>query len=490
MEQIIHLCVVLAISLFSLYAFLKVLSIQNIGALRVIFAIVFSGILAFAMLFLKAWLPYARLAIMVLSLAVFSSVATKTKIDLAFTALLISIGLSSGVLFGAVLLFASIIRPVFETVMVYISTLLAIALTGALIVMLFRIRRFRKGIRFLQKKGSGIVGVLLCVAISLMFVIVNSGTTKESGVWLIIGTVLCIAGFVFWWRRGTTRLYRETVKERNEQEYERLLEEKDALIQRLREDNEVMAQVIHRDNKLLPSLYNSVVILMDSDSDKRAGGNRILKKIEQLMAERSGIILQYQQKHTDCKAFGDALLDGIVSLMMLKASAQGVRFDIAVVGDISELVDTVISSIGLETLFADLIDNAIIATKHCECKKVMVTAGFIDGIYEICVQDSGVAFEIGTLLDLGQKKTSTHLHEGGSGTGYMAIFSILRECRGSIIITEYEPEQNGFTKSVAVRFDNKCGYEIRTHRAAEFRESQGSAAHRLGQPVIISLQTL
>lgn len=73
------------------------------------------------------------------------------------------------------------------------------------------------------------------------------------------------------------------------------------------------------------------------------------------------------------------------------------------------------------------------------------------------------------MLRLGKEKASTRLSEGGSGIGYMTVFGILRECKASLVITEYEPEQQGFTKSVAVRFDDGDKYTVKTCRADELR---------------------
>jgi sensor histidine kinase regulating citrate/malate metabolism len=107
-----------------------------------------------------------------------------------------------------------------------------------------------------------------------------------------------------------------------------------------------------------------------------------------------------------------------------------------------------------------LLENAIIATDSCEYKQIKISFGKDDGFFAITVQDSGIPFESETLKNLGKKPTSTHLHEGGSGIGYMTIFNIMNTYKASLIIREFAPNHNGFTKSVSFRFDGENAYTV------------------------------
>ena len=140
----------------------------------------------------------------------------------------------------------------------------------------------------------------------------------------------------------------------------------------------------------------------------------------------------------------------------------------------SKLADMGVSDLKLEDLCANIVENAVIATSYSEDKRIMITFGLCGDVYEICVHDSSIPFKLETLANLGIKKASTHLDEGGSGIGYITAFEILREFNASLIITEYDAEQNnsvthGFSKSVAIQFDGKSRYIVETHRADMLR---------------------
>jgi signal transduction histidine kinase len=325
----------------------------------------------------------------------------------------------------------------------------------------------------LHKRGAGAIGLVISGAILLIYVFINRGDIPDiTGIWLLVGAALSVAGLIFWWRRGLTNLYREKVRERNAQEYEQIIAEKDEQIRAFREDNKMMSDLIHKDNKLLPALRETVVLLMSSGADTLTNGKHILEQIQRHVDERTEVL---SRSGSNMPSTNDIMIDGIIYLMMKRASGKGIKFDIAVMGDISELTAEIIPADELQTLLADLIENAIIATSRCEHKQILITTIESESAYELSVQDSGIPFEAETLLSLGLKKASTHLNEGGSGAGYMTAFKILHRCKASLIITEYQPEQNGFTKSVAVRFDGKDAYIIQTYRADALKEMRARA---------------
>ncbi|MCL2084235.1 MAG: hypothetical protein FWH06_03130 [Oscillospiraceae bacterium] len=329
--------------------------------------------------------------------------------------------------------------------------------------MLFRIKRLRKGILFLQKKGSGAVGLIIggIILVTVTFMN-NSVVSDETATVIVIGAILCAAGLILWWRSGLTKLYREKVRERSLRDYEKLIEEKDGQILRLQESNDFMAKLIHRDSKLLPAMYEVVKTFLENGDISNGMG--ILLRLEEQMSERTGAITRVQHENKILPSTEDSFVDGVMKRMMLKAAEEDIQFDITITGDISGLTETVIPSVKFQTLCADLIENAIIAASYSDYRRIHIMLGMSEGLYELDIQDTGIPFEIATLMDLGVKKASTHLDDGGSGIGYMTVFEILREFRASLIITEYEPTRYGFTKSVKVRFDGMREYTVRTYR--------------------------
>ena len=479
-----------ALILMSLFTYIKILNINYVGTTKIIYGMIFSGLLSYGIFLLRTPLPYVRFAIMILALGVFMEITTHTRLDLALTGVIVSVGMNYGFSLVSLIISALLIYLFSQSENTILATILSTAMQSILLVLLFRIKRFKKGILFLQKKGSGAIGLVISGLILLVVTLINNRDIEDDTAWwfFLMGAILCAVGLIFWWRSGLTRLYREKIKERNIQEYEKILAEKEEELQKFQKNNDVLAKVIHTDNKILMAMHELVTFYHEHyngpDSNYRLSSKRFLNHIEELIRERAGAITQNQRVSKILPSTRDDLIDGVMKYMLSKASKEDIQFDITIIGNISELLNTVIPAIEFETLCADLIENAIIATSYSDYKRILIMLGTNEGFYELNVQDSGIPFEIDTLMDLGLKKASTHLDEGGSGIGYMTIFEILHEFKASIIITEYKPKQYGFTKSVKVRFDNKDEYIVQTYRADEFLIPQDQP---VGSPIVISL---
>ena len=114
----------------------------------------------------------------------------------------------------------------------------------------------------------------------------------------------------------------------------------------------------------------------------------------------------------------------------------------------------------LRLITADLLENAIIATKSCESRRILFAIGVLDGGYEVRVEDSGVDFEEETLRDLGKKRTTTHKDEGGSGIGMMEVFDVMRETAASLEIKRLTKSGRGFSKRISFIFDGLGEYRV------------------------------
>lgn len=447
-----------SLTLLSLFIYLKILNIKNISVLKIICGIAFSPILTYFVYVLKTSMPYARFVIMILAMGTFARIATGVKIDLAFTAIVISMGIAYGLALVAALVSSFIMTVFIHSTNSALMLILFLTIQFAFIITLFKIRRFKNGMSFLKKRGAGVIGLIVSGIILIVMTLINNRTIADETLvgFLFISAILCIVGIIRWWRNGLTKIYREMVNDRNIQEYETGIAQKNEQIHKLQESNDFMAKLIHRDNKLLLSMYEAVRILNDNHKDggQQLESQRILEQIEQLINERTGLILQNQRTYKSLPSTKDKLIDGVINHMLTKATEKNIQFDLVVDDDISELTKTIIPSIKLQTLIADLLENAIIATSHNEYRKILVIIGIAEEFYELTIQDSGIPFENETLQNLGQQKTSTHLNNGGSGIGYMTIFEILNEFKASLVITEHELKAYGFTKSIKVRFDN------------------------------------
>jgi signal transduction histidine kinase len=285
----------------------------------------------------------------------------------------------------------------------------------------------------------------------------------------LVALNICTLGIHFWWRNHTTLLYQERLKERTIEEYRAEMEEKDRAIKKLSEDNEFLSMAVHRDNKLIPAMYNAVSGFLkgfdgDPEDERKMKGAGMLKELEEIMDERKEMIASVQREHKPLPSTGMDRIDFILNHMLLKASEHGIQFDFVMAENAGNVDASIISKEKLETLIADLMENAINATAHSATKRIVLTMGFVDGCYEIDVQDSGIPFEPETLMALGVKKSTTHADSGGKGIGYLTIFKILRGCKASLTISEQMPEKSAFSKSINIRFDAASAFVVHSQR--------------------------
>ena len=468
----------------SLYVYVKILDIQNLSKVKIAAAIVFSLLMSVPMIILPPLHLVGMLA--------FVAIAARVKASLMISSVVISVGVSLGmdslarlvtVLFDVIYivvtgtpLLGRTYHNVFEAVIV--STVLILLIV--FVHYLFKIKRLKKGILFWENKEAVRIGLVFSVFIMINMVI--SGITVQGNMYneaagsillhfTLVASNICILGIYFWWRYHTTALYQQQLKERTIQEQQAEMEEKDMQIKSLLESNNFLSKTVHRDNKLIPAMYNAVNSCLNHSEGAKADtkGIDILGELEEIMQEREGMILQVQREHKVLPSTKIERIDAILNYMLAKATENNIEFDFVLARDIQDMAERVISKQKLETLLADLIENAIIATSYSAYKRIQVTMGIVEDCLEIRIQDSGIPFEAETFANLGLKKATTHADTGGSGIGYMTIFEILGESGASLTIREYAAENYAFTKSIKVQFDEKAEYTVYAFEAGEYR---------------------
>ena len=468
-----------ALIVMSLFIYERILNLNHLSGLHRVFGFVFAGILAHSVFLLESPFPYARFVFMGLSMGIFVSGMARIRFDLSLTGSLISLGISNGFFLisawmistAAVVMSRMIAQPVIDGMwLTFFSFLLQIAW----VKLLFRIRRFQKGILFLRKHFASAAGLAISGLILLIFILFyNYNVPNELMPLLLICVPLCLLGLIFWWLNGLVTLYRQRIRERDLRNCESAAAEKDRQIRQWEESYAILAALAHRDNKLLYAMYEAVhEFVTRYDGPIQAGvwrdGRRLMNGIEQLMGERARAIAQSRRENESLPVTNDPVMDGLIRHIHTMAAEKEVQFDVVFLCDVPDMTSAVIPSLELGTLCADLMENAVIAASHSEYKKVLVLFGRGAGCYEITVQDTGIPFDIETLTALGRRPVTTHADEGGSGVGYMAIFDILRQFQISLSVTEYAPSPYGFTKSVKLRFDGEGKYRVHTYRPGEF----------------------
>jgi signal transduction histidine kinase len=272
----------------------------------------------------------------------------------------------------------------------------------------------------------------------------------------LFGIIVCAVLIIVWWRTGINKTYRDYLVSQDIEEFNAVISAKDARIAEVEKSNDYLSRQLHADNKLIPALQNAVRTLCNEYSKELASD--ILIELDRVSTERRNALHQYKKTTQKLPSTGITSLDIMLDYMKQKACDNGIEFDIIINGSIKHMVENLIPQEQLRTMTADLLENAIIATKSCDTRQILFTIGIVDDCYAVQVEDSGVDFAEDTLRDLGTKRTTTHANEGGSGIGMMEVFEVMRSTGASLYIEKLEGNGRGFTKRVAVRFDGKCEY--------------------------------
>lgn len=167
-------------------------------------------------------------------------------------------------------------------------------------------------------------------------------------------------------------------------------------------------------------------------------------------------------------------LDDMLQYMQAECVKKDINFELQLNGNIYHMINNYIQKEDLAILLADHIKNAIIAINHSNNtnKSILVRLGMIDGINSLYVYDSGIEFEINTLINLGKVPNTTHKNEGGTGMGFMNTFDTLKKFRASIAINEYgKPCKDDYTKAIIIKFDEKNQFEICSYRKEEIKNN-------------------
>lgn len=328
-----------------------------------------------------------------------------------------------------------------------------------LILLPFKIRRFRNGMSFLYDRGASDIGFFISINI-LLTVSYYSLFQTAYLVFTIPIFFIILSGITLflWWKKSLTKKYIDKLNHRELDTLQNMIRDKDLQIEDLKYHNSELSKIIHKDNKLIPSMELAVreyLITIETETNPTLHiekGKDLIKQLRTITKERRGILSSYENKNQSIDQTEVQSIDHTLSYMYYKAQNFDIGFDLILNGSTKYLVEHIIQEEDLRILLGDLIENAIIATKTENQKKIMVNMGIVNECYSIEVFDSGCHFPIDVLLNLGLKQTTTHGQEGGSGIGLMTSYELITKYQASFVIEEFE--DNIYIKKVSIVFDN------------------------------------
>lgn len=362
-----------------------------------------------------------------------------------------------------------------EPIMSYISfvTFINGALSSFIVILALKNKRIIKALHLMCDTNNFYIYVSLAVLLMLT-IIIGQAQIQSAGNSKMYVIIIIMIGFILLYviQRQTQKYYLSKLKKLELESLRQELAEKDALIQKLQESNDHLARIIHKDNKLIPSMVSAVsrylrnVNTLDADA-LRASGMTLARELEQMAQNRQGILSENEHQTDGIPHSGHAAVDAILLHMQNRAAALHIDYTVTLGAEFSDTVNRMITESDLTHLLADLIENALNATKESGTRCVLVHLGILYDAPVVEISDSGISFDPAVYQDFGLQKHSTHLTDGGSGIGLMDIWELKKKYAASLHIHEYEPGAASYTKKISVVFDRRNHYLIRTYRPQE-----------------------
>ena len=443
----------------SIYCYRKLLNIKKY-TLTEICIVPFSIITAFFIALINIKIPFLTIIFLAFFTNIICYFVYKKELILSLITATLSVSISH-FLFGISIF---ILIPITSILYIkiynkFILSILTIVLVGIcqnfIMYLIFKIKRFKHGIPDIKCKSD----TAIYLSVLLLFSASFSYQYKDM---LTITTAIFFLAILFgltiflWWRKRLADKYINKVYERNI----RILED---TLSTQKTEIENLSKIIHKDNKVLSALRLAVNEQYSNNSKNSAELQNLLNEITHLEAERKDCLTNYEQTTKTLPKTGVFSTDMIINYLLKRATKKSIIFDVSITGDIPYMVSDAIDTYDLNTLLADLGENAIIATSHSAVKNVLLIIGYRENTAFLDIYDSGSEFDAGVIASIGKKRHTTHKDTGGSGIGLMTTYELINKYHATFEIEELY-DNKLFTKRVSVLFDNNSRIAIYSNR--------------------------
>ena len=405
---------------------------------------------------------------LVLLLGNFYSVTNKRNIGNSLLITLLSLSINY-IIFFISLIISFIPNIIFNIKDDFLNLLLIALCHSVILYLFFKIRKFKYGFAFLRNNYNNeyFDALILTVSVGVLLIaiiITNLNLLFRARLFFIF-VIFSILMFITI-QKTFTMYYKHKLLVSELEETKVELENKNKEIEKLEAENLNFSKVSHsiaHKQKSLEHKLNQLMLNTEISSELD-----ISSKVKELSKQCFSNTTTIELPKTDIEQ-----IDDMLSFMQDECTKNNIDFEIKLNGNIYHMVNNFIDKSDLEILLADHIKNAIIAINHSDNvnRSILVKLGLIDGSYGLYIYDSGIEFEIDTLINLGKKPSSTHLDDGGSGMGFMNTFDTLSKYQASITINEINPpSKENYTKFIAITFDKKYEYKIHSYRSEKIEQ--------------------
>lgn len=399
--------------------------------------------------------------------------ATKHNFILAYVLSIIM----SYALYGVALLISAVFLVIIAPGLSYDSIICVVTIFAVYILLCYSVmesKRIKKGFNFLNKINSSTIVIIgiFSVAVIVSFLIIPKDIVYGLKELLLISIAITSFLLFILIKRLITKHYKRNMRDRTIAIQKEEIDTNVKVIEELKEQNLKLSTTIHKYNHRLSALESSIRKVMDKSNTEFASELSIV--LEQTKNVASQFADETKVK-TELPSTNLIAIDNMLEYMRNEAVKHDIDFTLKLSDSIKPLLEKYISEDKFETLLADHVKDAIIAinAKNDGYKSIMVLIGAVQGAYELSIYDTGIEFDIPTLLKLGTEPVTTHKDNGGSGLGFMTTFETLKSSKASLVIEEYDTSVTNYTKSVTIRFDGKYEYRIYSYRAEQIKNACG-----------------
>lgn len=288
--------------------------------------------------------------------------------------------------------------------------------------LLFKLKRFKNGIPFLKNEEKvnniGIIGVIFIGIVLIIYSIIPNTTHTR---YIFIGLAIEAICLFIWIKKKITIYYKQKLKEQTVADLQNEIKEKDSRINEILEENKAIATINHK--------YSSRIKALEEFSSKIVSKPEIVEKmktefgedytafaeqIKRISQEYSNEMKIKVTKENAIPKTGIFGIDTLLEHMSTEATKSNISLDVKINASLNYMVENIISESALETLLGDHIKDAIIAI-NCSNntnRRILVVISIVDKCYEINFYDTGIEFEIDTLIKLGEEQITTHKETG------------------------------------------------------------------------------
>ena len=395
--------------------------------------------------------------------------AKMSKNNIGYSILTVTISLSINYILFLISVALNFIPNAILNINNNLLSLISIIIVYSLLIYIFsKIKRFKNGFIFLKGKLKNeyidilILNISITILLGVVLLSINDTfTARTSGVSLVIFSIIMFITI----QKSLQLYYKQQLQQREIEEMKKEIKQKDEEISKLEQENLNFSRTSHsiaHKQKSLEHKLNQLIM-----KNETAEEIDIKDRINNIQSElNKNTIVQLKET-------GIEQIDDMLKYMQSECTKNKIDFDLKINGNIHHMTNKYVEKETLEILLADLVKNAIIAINYSKNinKSILVKLGIIDGIYSVYVYDSGIEFEINTLINLGKKPSTTHADNGGTGMGFMNTFDSLNNYNASIQINEIGKEsKDNYTKYIAIKFDNKHEFKINSYRKEEIEK--------------------